>query len=80
MMATERPKRSNRAILADHIHGCPAGRPVGVLPLARRKILCDGCGKSKLCKLISIYNVQEFVLIDLCDRCRAWFIIEETEE
>lgn len=67
------------AVLANHIHGCPAGRPVGVLPLAKCKILCDGCGKIKQCKLITIYNVQEFVLIELCDKCRTRFI-EEVEE
>ena len=72
MMATE---GTRMAVLADHIHGCPAGRPVGVLPLARRKTLCDGCGKTKLCKQITIYNTKELV-IDLCDKCRAYFVEE----
>lgn len=76
MTAEERPRM---AVLADHIHGCPAGRPVGIMPLARRKALCDGCGKSKHCKLVTIYNIQEFVLIDLCSKCLDWFIEEAKE-
>lgn len=60
-------------ILADTIHGLPAGRPGHKICQRARMDVCDGCGKRKAVIVYRIANHPMLRHLWLCEKCRRWF-------